>query len=112
MLAMARPLSTSRAPLPPITYHRTVCRGTLTPVNPMTGMLLHPDRGVQYRSGEYHQALSEHNIRPSMSRKGNCWGNAVMESFFSRLKVELIYAKDFKTTEEACQNLFHYIDVF
>ena len=88
-------------------FNMAVMRRQVSP-----GMLLHSDRGVQYRSGEYHQALREHNIRPSMSRKGNCWDNAVIESFFSRLKVELVYAKDFKTTEEAYQNLFHYIEVF
>jgi putative transposase len=76
------------------------------------GMLLHSDRGVQYRSGEYKQALEAHNIRASMNRKGNCWDNAVMESFFSRLKVEFVYAKQFKTSEEAYRGLFHYIEVF
>ena len=76
------------------------------------GMLLHSDRGVQYRSGEYQQALEEHSIRASMSRKGNCWDNAVMESFFSRLKVEFVYAKQFKTSEAAYRGLFEYIEVF
>lgn len=45
------------------------------------GLILHSDRGVQYRSGEYQQALADHQITPSMSRKGNCWDNAAMESF-------------------------------
>ena len=76
------------------------------------GMILHSDRGVQYRSGEYHQVVADHKIRSSMSRKGNCWDNAVMESFFSRLKVELIYAEDFKTSEQAYRGLFEYIEVF
>ena len=76
------------------------------------GLILHSDRGVQYRAGEYQEALKEQKIRSSMSRKGNCWDNAVMESFFSRLKVELVYAEDFKTSEQAYRGLFEYIEVF
>ena len=76
------------------------------------GLLLHSDRGVQYRSGEYRQALKQHRIRPSMSRTGNCWDNAVMESFFSRLKVELVYAENYQTAEQAYRSLFEYIEVF
>jgi len=76
------------------------------------GLILHSDRGVQYRSGEYQAVLKQHQIRSSMSRKGNCWDNAVMESFFSRLKVELVYAEDFKSSEEAYRALFEYIEVF
>jgi len=78
----------------------------------MPGLILHSDRGVQYRSGEYKQALQEEKIIPSMSRKGNCWDNAVMESFFARLKVELIYAENFKTLSEIYSGLFEYIEVF
>jgi putative transposase len=76
------------------------------------GLILHSDRGVQYRSGEYQEALKKQQIRSSMSRKGNCWDNAVMESFFSRLKVELVYAEHFKSSEEAYRGLFEYIEVF
>ena len=76
------------------------------------GLILHSDRGVQYRAGEYQAALAKHQIRSSMSRPGNCWDNAVMESFFSRLKVELVYAEDFKSTDEAYRSLFEYIEVF
>jgi len=76
------------------------------------GLILHSDRGVQYRSGEYQAVLKRHQIRSSMSRKGNCWDNAVMESFFSRLKVELVYAEDFKSSKEAYRALFEYIEVF
>jgi transposase InsO family protein len=53
-------------------------------------LMLHSDRGVQYRGHEYQAALEENGVRCSMSRKGDCWDNAVMESFFSRLKVELV----------------------
>ena len=78
----------------------------------MPGLILHSDRGVQYRAGEYQEALKEEKIQCSMSRKGNCWDNAVMESFFSRLKVELVYAEEFKTSEQAYRGLFEYIEVF
>ena len=63
------------------------------------GLILHSDRGVQYRSGEYQYLLINEGIKPSMSRKGNCWDNAAMESFFARLKVESIYAESFKGNE-------------
>lgn len=75
-------------------------------------ILLHSDRGVQYRGHEYQEALESHNIQCSMSRKGNCWDNAVMESFFSRLKVELIYAENFKRAEDAKAGIFEYIELF
>ncbi len=53
-------------------------------------LIVHSDRGVQYRSQNYIDFMKRHGARPSMSRKGNCWDNAPMESFFSRLKVELM----------------------
>jgi len=74
--------------------------------------LLHSDRGVQYRGNEYQRALSESNIVCSMSRKGDCWDNAVMESFFGRFKVELIYAENYKTVETAQAGIFEYIEMF
>ncbi len=76
------------------------------------GALLHSDRGVQYRGNEYQGALKAYGLKCSMSRKGNCWDNAVMESFFSRLKVELIYAENYKTVEEARSGIFEYIELF
>jgi transposase InsO family protein len=74
--------------------------------------VIHSDRGVQYRGNEYQEALRQHGLRRSMSRKGNCWDNAVMESFFSRLKVELIYAENYRTVEEARSGIFEYIELF
>ncbi|BCO30426.1 hypothetical protein TspCOW1_27070 [Thiohalobacter sp. COW1] len=76
------------------------------------GALIHSDRGVQYRAHEYQEALRGYGLRCSMSRKGNCWDNAVMESFFSRLKVELIYAENYKTVHEARSGIFEYIELF
>jgi putative transposase len=75
-------------------------------------LLLHSDRGVQYRGNEYQGALKEYGIQCSMSRKGNCWDNAVMESFFGRFKVELIYAENYKTIETAQAGIFEYIEMF
>ena len=76
------------------------------------GLLLHSDRGVQYRSGEYQYLLAREGIKPSMSRKGNCWDNAAMESFFARLKVESIYAESLKGKQDAYACVFDYIEMF
>lgn len=76
------------------------------------GLILHSDRGVQYRSGEYQALLLHEGIRPSMSRKGNCWDNAAMESFFARFKVESLYAEDVNNRQEAYSCVFEYIELF
>jgi putative transposase len=76
------------------------------------GLLLHSDRGIQYRSNEYQDTLADLKIVASMSRKGNCWDNAVMESFFARLKVELIYPENYRSVEELRAGLFEYIEIF
>ena len=76
------------------------------------GLLLHSDRGVQYRGNEYQETLHDLGITASMSRKGNCWDNAVMEAFFARLKVELIYAENYRSIEELRTGLFEYIEIF
>jgi len=80
--------------------------------NPSEHTLLHSDRGVQYRSNQYQALLYDHKIQCSMSRKGNCWDNAAAESFFSRLKVELIYPENYKTVESARAGIFEYIECF
>jgi len=74
--------------------------------------LMHSDRGVQYRGNAYQSALREYGLRCSMSRTGNCWDNAVMESFFSRLKVELIYAENYQSVKQARSGIFEYIEMF
>jgi len=76
------------------------------------GLLMHSDRGVQYRGNEYQQRLRDLCFVPSMSRKGNCWDNAVMESFFARLKVELIYPENYRALDELRHGLFEYIEIF
>lgn len=76
------------------------------------GLIIHSDRGVQYRSRRYIDYMRSRGCTPSMSRKGNCWDNAPMESFFSRLKVELIYAEQYRTVDEVKAGVFEYIEVF
>ena len=76
------------------------------------GLIIHSDRGVQYRSQRYIDYMRSRGCTPSMSRKGNCWDNAPMESFFSRLKVELIYAEQYRTVDEVKAGVFEYIEVF
>lgn len=79
---------------------------------PRRGLLWHTDRGSQYASDSHKALLKQHGIIQSMSRKGNCWDNAVSESFFHTLKIELIHHIKFKTREEAKQAIFEYIEVF
>ena len=76
------------------------------------GLILHSDQGVQYRSGDYVLSMNDEEITPSMSRKGNCWDNAAMESFFSRLKVEEVYAQSYDNFEGAYAGVFEYIEMF
>ena len=76
------------------------------------GMLFHSDRGVQYASDSYQALLSQHKIINSMSRKGNCWDNAVVESFFHSLKQEWLHHRNFTTREEARTCIFEYIEGF
>lgn len=75
-------------------------------------LIHHSDRGVQYASDDYQQLLARHGITPSMSGKGDCYDNAMMESFWSTLKTELIYQRHYATHEEARQSIFEYIEVF
>lgn len=80
--------------------------------HPKAGLLCHSDRGSQYASEDYQQALKEAGIVCSMSRRGNCWDNAVVESFFSSLKRECVYRHRFATRAEARTVLFDYIEVW
>ena len=80
--------------------------------SPVGGVLHHSDRGVQYACDEFQELLGKHGITPSMSRTGNCYDNAVMESFFSALKRELTHHESYLTREGARQSLFEYIEVF
>lgn len=75
-------------------------------------LLHHSDRGSQYAAGHYQQRLATQGIQCSMSRPGNCWDNAVVESFFASLKTELIYRRRFQTRQEAQRAIFTYIEGF
>jgi transposase InsO family protein len=75
-------------------------------------LLHHSDRGVQYACDEYQQLLADWEITPSMSRVGNCYDNAVVESFFGTLKTELIHHETYESRAAARQALFEYIEVF
>jgi putative transposase len=76
------------------------------------GVLFHSDRGSQYCSHDYQKLLKGYGIICSMSRKGNCWDNAVAESFFHTLKTELIYTQRYATRKIAKQSMFQYIEVY
>ena len=79
---------------------------------PEKGLIWHTDRGSQYASESHRALLKEHGIIQSMSRKGDCWDNAVSESFFHSLKTELVHHCQFKTRQQARQAIFDYIEVF
>ncbi|WP_119173274.1 IS3 family transposase [Malaciobacter pacificus] len=80
--------------------------------NPPKGLIWHTDRGSQYASYSHKDLLQKYGIIQSMSRKGNCWDNAVAESFFKSLKNELIYQKYFYTKKQAKQEIFEYIEFY
>jgi transposase InsO family protein len=79
---------------------------------PAAGLLHHSDRGCQYTSADYRSALAELGVTVSMSRKGNCWDNAVAESFFATLKTELIHGRRWKNRLELRAAVFEYIEAF
>lgn len=79
---------------------------------PKKGLIWHTDRGSQYASDSHRKIIKDHGIVQSMSRRGNCWDNAVAESFFHTLKTELTHHHIFNTREEAKNKIFEYIDVY
>ncbi len=79
---------------------------------PRAQLLHHSDRGSQYSSDQFQQLLAEHGVICSMSRSGNCWDNAAMESFFSTLKTERTSRKVYRTRDEARSDVFDYIERF
>jgi putative transposase len=79
---------------------------------PPRGLLHHSDRGSQYASADYQRALAQHGIVCSMSRRGDCWDNAVAESFFATLKVELVHDAAWATRAAARTELFEYLELF
>lgn len=79
---------------------------------PGPGLVHHSDRGVQYAAGDYRKLIDHHGMIGSMSRKGDCWDNAPMESFFGTLKQELIFHERFATRLEAKRKIFEYIEMY
>ena len=84
----------------------------LTSHNPPKGLLHHSDRGSNYTANDYRQALSDRSLEVSMSRKGNCWDNAVAESFFATLKKELVNRHHYESRRQAAAAIFEYIEAF
>jgi transposase InsO family protein len=87
-------------------------RMALSRRRPNHAVLLHSDRGSQFASAAYRQVLAQHGLLPSMSRPGNCYDNAFIESFWSSLKYELIYHRRFTTFAQARNAIFDYIETF
>jgi putative transposase len=79
---------------------------------PREGLVHHSDRGVQYACGDYRDLLRSQGIECSMSRRGDCYDNAVVESFFKSLKAELVYHEHYQTREQARRSIFEYVEVF
>jgi len=79
---------------------------------PPTDLIVHSDRGVQYASHSYRAALQQAGLLASMSRPANCYDNAAMESFWSTLKLEMVYRRHFLTHQEARADIFDYIEIF
>lgn len=79
---------------------------------PPKGLIFHSDRGCQYASNEFQKILKKHHFVPSMSRKGNCYDNACMESFFHLLKTEWVYFENYRTRSQARQSIFQYVEIF
>jgi putative transposase len=86
---------------------RSVLKGSSS-----SALVAHSDRGSQYASEHYQRRLKEERIECSMSRRGECWDNAPMESFFASLKKELVHHEDYATREQARASIFEYIEAF
>lgn len=83
------------------------------PLKEFQTLIFHSDRGIQYPCEEFVTQLKKHqNITRSMSRKGNCWDNAVAESFFKTIKTELIYHQKYETKQQAALSIFEYIETW
>jgi len=91
---------------------RSALQMALAARQPGPGLLHHSDRGSQYASDDYRALLAEHRCVVSMSRKGDCWDNAVAESFFATLEFELILTHDWPTRDAARRALFRYIEIW
>jgi putative transposase len=97
------------APSMPTTLVTTALEMALAQRGPTTGLLIHSDQGSQYASESYRALLRRHGLRASMSRKGNCWDNAVMERFFLNLKMERVWRRSYANASEATADIADYI---
>lgn len=100
------------APAMPTELVASALRMALQQRRPLPGLLLHSDRGSQYASRDYQALLEQHGIVCSMSRKGNCWDNAVMERFFLNLKMERVWQRTYTNHDEAQRDITNYIVSF
>jgi transposase InsO family protein len=90
----------------------TAIKDAVVRQSPCNGLILHSDRGRQYASYAYQELLKNYGITPSMSRSGNCYDNAFMESFFGTLKKELVHGERYRTRQEARLSIFEYVMMF
>lgn len=97
------------APEMPATLVCTALQMAIVQRNPAAGLVVHSDRGTQYASAQHQGLLQKHGLVGSMSRKGNCWDNAVMERFFLNLKMERVWQKDYANHSEAITDVADYI---
>ena len=97
------------APEMPATLVCTALQMAIVQRNPAAGLVVHSDRGTQYASAQHQALLQKHGLVGSMSRKGNCWDNAVMERFFLNLKMERVWQKDYANHSEAMTDVADYI---
>ena len=96
----------------PTMHAELVCSAlqmAITQRQPPAGLIVHSDRGSQYASAAHRELLAHHGLLASMSRKGNCWDNAVMERFFLNLKMERVWQKDYANHAEASRDVADYI---
>ena len=97
------------APEMPATLVCAALQMALAQRNPCAGLIVHSDRGTQYASHAHQALLKNHGLVSSMSRKGNCWDNSVMERFFLSLKMERVWQKDYANHSEAIHDVADYI---
>ena len=97
------------APEMPVTLVCTALQMAIVQRNPTAGLVVHSDRGTQYASVQHQGLLKKYGLVGSMSRKGNCWDNAVMERFFLNLKMERVWQKDYANHNEAMTDVADYI---
>ena len=99
-------LRTTSGPIP------SALRMAISAQRPSAGLIHHSDRGVQYASADYRKLMQSADLKPSMSRKGDCHDNALMESFFHTLKTEFVHHRHYATRADSTRDLFAYIEGF